>query len=186
MKHRNASDQAGASMPSMASPRAGTPASARADRPAAFGLHLACGLQDTTLADPDALRTVAAEPDLETARTAFAEAKGQAAGVIPALDFSNPQAANASAAVLLALFDNARRTADRAITQQYEHEMAMLDRREASWNGVKLQYEHELALLEGALARAAETAGAADAGSQPAAGPASRPATGRANRPAAD
>ena len=173
-------------MSSVASPRAGTPASARADRPAAFGLHLACGLQDTTLADPDALRTVAAEPDLETARTAFAEAKGQAAGVIPALDFSNPQAANASAAALVALFDNARRTADRAITQQYEHEMAMLDRREASWNGVKLQYEHELALLEGALARAAETAGAADAGSQPAASPANRPATGRANRPAAD
>ena len=118
----------------------------------AFGLHLTNGRQDATLADPDALRTVMAEPDLETAKAAFGQAMERAAALVPALDFTNETAAHSSLATLLSLLDQAWRTADRAVTQQYESEMAMLDRREASWNGVKLQYEHELALLEKELA----------------------------------
>lgn len=112
-----------------------------------LGFYLNAGRQDVTVASPDGLRTVVAEPDLSTAKEVFEQAETKARAMIPSLDFSNDDAARSSTAILLAIFDSARRTANGAITRQYVDEMAKIDRLEASWSGTTTQMDGELQIL---------------------------------------
>ena len=112
-----------------------------------LGFYLSAGRQDVTMASPDGLRTVVAEPDLSTAKEVFEQAEAKAKTMIPSLDFSNDDAARSSTAILLAIFDSARRSANGAITRQYVDEMAKIDRLEASWSGTKTQMDDELQIL---------------------------------------
>ena len=112
-----------------------------------LGFYLSASRQDVTMASPDGLRTVVAEPDLSTAKEVFEQAEAKAKTMIPSLDFSNDDAARSSTAILLAIFDSARRSANGAITRQYVDEMAKIDRLEASWSGTKTQMDDELQIL---------------------------------------
>ena len=112
-----------------------------------LGFYLSTGRQDVTVASPDGLRTVIAEPDLSTAKEVFEQAEAKARTMIPSLDFSNDDAAHSSIAILLAIFDSARRTVNGTITRQYVVEMAKIDRLEASWSGTKQQLLAEEAII---------------------------------------
>lgn len=116
--------------------------------PSGLGLGLVPGNQEVTLSEPDAMMTVIADPDLDEAREAVTKAAEQAMEIAKYLDFENHEAAASSLSMMYAQFDSARRCADASLTRQYEHECAQIDRKRASWLGVREKLRSELEDLE--------------------------------------